>query len=264
MSHRHLRTTALLTLVLGPALSAQADTRDGDVWAGPCDVSHDDADKRAFVVFDRELRAALTKRDAVAMAFLASFPLHVNESDGTSISLENAATLEARFTEIFPDTTMTAILGDKTAGPSCMHDGIMYASGAVWVTLVGAGEGQRFRVTTVNLPPRHAPTAGHIDFVCDASKHRVVVDSVEGGKPRYRAWNKPRSTLETPDMEIKDGVLDVQGTHPCTHSIWTFRKGRAEFGVEEPGCSESTPPEGARGALSVSVAGKAKQHWWCY
>ena len=92
----------------------------------------------------------------------------------------------------------------------------------------------------------------------------VYCGSSLGTKPRYRAWNKPRPTTAAPDLEIKDGVSDMEGTYPCTRSIWTFKKGRAEFEVSSLGCTESTPPKGATGDLTVSTGGKTKQHWWCY
>ena len=65
-------------------------------------------------------------------------------------------------------------------------------------------------------------------------------------------------------MGITGADAKGEGTWPCTHWIWTFKKGRAEFEVSEIGCTESTPPKGAVGQLTVSVAGTVKQEWWCY
>jgi len=149
-----------------------------------------------------------------------------------------------------------------------MHDGIMCVNGNLWVGQVGEGKGLRFRVTTISLPPINAanayPTTPKIEFICDAEKHRVVIDSNASNRSRYRAWNKPHSTTEAPDIEIAGPGANVEGTSPCTHSIWTFKKGRAEFEVSDMGCTESTPPKGAVGQLSVSVGGTVKQKWWCY
>jgi hypothetical protein len=235
------------------------------MWDAPCDIGVDDSGKSDFLLFDGELREALTRRDPVAMSFLAKLPLQVNYSDGSAIAIRNAATLQSHFAEIFPAAVVTAIIERKDGGPTCMHDGVMYARGGVWVGLVGEGEGRRFRVTTVNVPATKAVSqTSQIDFVCDAAKHRVVIDSVGRDKPRYRAWNKPRPTSGAPDLEIKDGNLQVEGTYPCTRSIWTFRKGRASFEVDSLGCTDGTPPKGALGELTVSAGAKATQHWWCY
>jgi len=54
----------------------------------------------AFVAFDRELRAALTGEDKVAMALLVKFPLRIN-SDRGSYSLNDPAALQSRFSEVF-------------------------------------------------------------------------------------------------------------------------------------------------------------------
>jgi hypothetical protein len=192
----------------------------------------------------------------------------VGEGDGSEISLNDAFTLQKRFEEVFPKKLSAAILAEKPEEASCMHDGIMYVNGNLWVGQVGEGKGLRFRVTTISLPPLNAanahPTTPKIEFICDAEKHRVVIDSNASNRSRYRAWNKPHSTTEAPDIEIAGPGANVEGTSPCTHSIWTFKKGRAEFEVSDMGCTESTPPKGAVGQLSVSVGGTVKQKWWCY
>jgi hypothetical protein len=202
------------------------------------------------------------------MAFLVNFPLHVNYGDGTAIAIEDPTTLQTRFAEVFPERIASTLLDRKDGGPSCMHDKIMYASGAVWVDMVGQGKAARFRVVTVNLPgAKVAHTGPRVQYVCDAAKHRIAVDALGVGKPRYRAWNKPRPTTDAPDMEIKDGDERIEGTYPCTRSLWIFRRGRTEFQVVRGlGCfaSETAPPKDATGELSVSVSEKTIQHWWCY
>jgi hypothetical protein len=49
----------------------------------------------SLLAFDRELRLALTKQDAVAMALLVEFPLRTN-ADGGSYSLNDPVALETR------------------------------------------------------------------------------------------------------------------------------------------------------------------------
>lgn len=238
----------------------------GEVLAGRA-PPFTDAEKQQFLAFDHELRAALTKHDPVAMAFLVQFPLRVNMGDGTAISLDGAGTLQKRFEEVFPKQMSAAILAEKPEDVSYMPDGIMYANGNLWADLVGEDNGQRFRIKTLNLPTDAAkahPGTPTLEFICDAEKHRVVIDSSAPGKARYRSWDKPHSLAERPDLELAGGAPEVEGTSPCAHSTWTFKKGRSAFEVSELGCAEASPPKGAVGQLSVSVSGKVKQQWWCY
>ncbi len=100
-------------------------------------------------------------------------------------------------------------------------------------------------------------------FTCNADKHRIIVDS-QAGDIRYRSWNKPRSITETPDMVVAAGKSAVEGTSPCTHSIWTFKRGATTFVLGEIGCTEKQPPEGAVGNLEVLVDGKRRTESWCY
>lgn len=66
-------------LILGAQPAGAGDT----VLGRSCDLAQLGAtDKQAFLAFDRELRVALSERDAAAIALLVSFPLHINESGG--------------------------------------------------------------------------------------------------------------------------------------------------------------------------------------
>ncbi|MGR9046610.1 MAG: hypothetical protein ACU83N_15070 [Gammaproteobacteria bacterium] len=101
------------------------------------------------------------------------------------------------------------------------------------------------------------------DFRCNTSKHTVIVDRLPAGDYRYRVWNKPKSTTQTPDLIVLGGVDTVEGTGPCRHRLWTFNNGAVEYVVSTLGCTESFPPKGAIGQLAVFVGGEFKKSWWC-
>src|SRR5580658_3671217 len=131
-------------------------------------------------------------------------------------------------------------------------------------------KGDRYAVATVNLPEgthsSKTQIAGRVEFVCDADKHRAIVDTEASGAPHYRAWNKPRSLTEKPDMEISKGKKDYEGSGPCAQIIWTFTTGVTKFVVEGPGgCHEDShqPPADTQGRLKVSTPGTPDVSWWC-
>ncbi len=255
MSHR----TSLLLLVSACAGLAQ-NARIG----GSCDLAAVGlADTKAFLRFDRELRDALSRQDPAALALLVRFPLRINDARG-SYSLNEPLALQSHFMEVFPPVVREAVLKAKAENVFCNYGGIMYGDGEVWVGV----SSKRYVVQAINLPGPRGSTTGptpKLRFVCDAEKHRVVIDTDTDNKPRYRAWNKPRPLSEKPDVEISMGSADMQGTGPCAHSVWTFMKGATKYTVEEIGCvPESDEAKDATGTLEVSVGGKQVALWWCY
>lgn len=220
--------------------------------------------KESFLAFDRELRVALSKQDPVAMSLLVYFPLKVNHA-GTTISIEDPATLQARFQEIFPASVRSTVLDQELETVFCNWSGIMYGSGRVWIRALE----QRYALSTINLPDGNdkdrTDTPPRLDFVCNAEDHRVVVDTDSSPNIRYRSWNVPRSVDDTPDVVISSGIKDIQGTGLCAHPVWRFIKGDTEVTVSTGGCypDSSSPPEGATGSLEISVSGQTG-HWWCF
>ncbi len=79
-------------------------------------------DAKSFLDFDRELRAALSKQDAVAMAFLVQFPLRINSETG-KFSLDDPAALQSHFQEVFPAAVRKAILDQKVEEIFCRGRG---------------------------------------------------------------------------------------------------------------------------------------------
>jgi hypothetical protein len=220
-----------------------------------------------FEKFDKELRAALRKQDAVALSFLVKFPLRVNDAGG-SISLNDAAALKTHFQDVFTPAVCKEILDEKNDHVGCNDKGIMYGPGTIWVNATVLG----YAIDVVNrdaAPPYPANSwnGAKINYVCQTQTHRIVVDTVAGGMLRYRSWNKPRSVIDVPDLEITKGVGTFEGTGVCAYPVYTFKNGTAIYQVEGVlGCfgDSNGPPKDATGHLEVTVADKPVTDFWCY
>lgn len=217
-------------------------------------------DVKSFLEFDRDLRSAMSKQDAVAVAFLVKHPLRINDDRG-SFYLDDPASLQSRFQEVFSPRVRTAILKQPVDALFCNSGGVMYGNGVVWVNLIG----KRYAIETIN-GLGSSPATGKIEFICDTDKERIVVDTGAIGEPRYRTWKKPRALTDKPDLEIPKGAQHVEGTGPCAHSTWTFMSGATKFVAEGLGCfgDSNAPPEGARGTFGVSIGENPQISSWCF
>jgi hypothetical protein len=101
------------------------------------------------------------------------------------------------------------------------------------------------------------------EFVCKTTKHTIIVNQLSSGELRYRAWNKPKGIREKPDMLVRGGAETVEGTGPCRYALWSFTNGNVEYLVDTLGCTETVPPAGIIGRLSVYIDGGLKKTWWC-
>jgi hypothetical protein len=261
--------TVSFSLGLALALAAPQAMSGSAVLGASCDLARAGGGRaRDFLAFDRELRGALSRQDAAAMAFLVHFPLHLNHPEGYSTSLDDPAALQALFAQAFPPEVRSAVLNQKPDSIKCDANGIAYGNGEVWVTPLGKDRELRYKVKAVSLPGANREAseqrAPRIVFVCDAEKHHVILDSVDNRTARYRAWNKPRAVTDKPDLELPSGKISWQGTNVCTYAIWQFAKGSTEYVVNSLGCTDGSEPAGAIGNLEVSEGGKLKQKWWCY
>jgi hypothetical protein len=217
---------------------------------------------KAFLAFDADLRAAVTKGDAAALSLLIEYPLRVNEAPGSGFSISDPGALNRHFHEVFPERVIQAVMKRELF---CIQDSIMYGNGDVQVHVMKSG----FGVGTVNVEsPADRKTSQFAPvFVCRTEKHSVLVEQGPGQKVRYRSWNAGHSILGKPDLEIASGKSAAEGTGWCAHSEWTFRNANASYRVSELGCfpDSNTPPEKARGQLSVATDGqKEDTWWWCY
>lgn len=249
-----------------PLATLAQDTRRGD----PCHAMRDDKPVSKtfldFEQFDEELRVALTKQDPVALAFLVTFPLRVNDSGG-SISLNDAAALKTHFQEVFTPAVREEILGNKNDHPGCGIEGIMYARGVIWVNSTERG----YAISSINrdaVPPFNTNNWNKtVQFVCQTETHRIVIDTTASGELRYRSWNRPRSVIELPDLDIPKGEGSFEGTNVCSFPIYTFNNGGASYRVEGGlGCAGESDgmPKDATGRLEVTLAGKKAIGSWCY
>jgi hypothetical protein len=258
-----------LTAVLSSTALLAQDAHRSD----PCNAMPDIGTAAAknfltFDKFDKELRVAITKQDAVALSFLVTFPLRVNDAGGT-ISLVDAAALRTHFQEVFTPAVRKEILSEKNDNVGCNAEGIGYARGVIWVNASERG----YAIWSVNrdsVPPYHEKywRTTKINYICQTQTHRIVVDTVASGVLRYRAWNKPRSVTGAPDLEIAKGDGTFEGTNVCTYPVYTFKNGMVVYRVDGGlGCwgdNEPSPPKGATGRLEVTVVGKPDTTSWCY
>ncbi|MFY9855211.1 MAG: hypothetical protein WAK26_15170 [Terracidiphilus sp.] len=241
-------------------------------WSDPCNAMPEAGTIAAknfltFDKFDKELRVAITRQDALALAFLVRFPLRVNDAGGT-ISLDNAAALKTHFQEVFTPAVRKEILGEKNEEVGCNVEGIGYSLGVIWVNASQQG----YAIWSVNrdaVPPYPSNqwNIPKINYICQTQTHRIVVDTVAGGVLRYRVWHKPRPVTETPDLEIAKGDGTFEGTNVCAVPVYTFKSGAAMYRVEGGlGCfgDSDGPPKDATGRLEVTASGKPATNSWCY
>lgn len=266
MSYRYL----LLTLaLLMPARAAFA----GDTVLGQsCDLKTpfpQVTDKQDFLDFDASLRAALKNGDSSALALLVKFPLDLSDSDGGSIAINNAATLQLKFDLAFPKSVRDAIAKLKPSDLWCNYAQAFYSNDGVQVDIdqVDVGTAKEFRITSIDLVPGSNPLAKadhQPRFICHTPKYRIVVDQTGDSTLRYRAWVKPHAFPDKSDMEIDTGVVDGEGTGPCGHDIWTFKNGKTQYAVSELGCTDGSEPKGSIGSVEISVGDKLIETLWCY
>ena len=228
-----------------------------------CDLGSQGAgETKTFLAFDQELRGALSKQDAGMMALLVKFPLRIND-EGGRYYLDDPASLQARFQEVFPSAIRRVVLDQRPETVFCNYAGIMYGNGALWVTRVD----DRYAIETVNLAETGHIGKGpgyRVEFACQTDKLRVIVDKVKG-MLRYRSWNKPRSLLEKPDTEITNGKGEIQGTGPCAYGIWTFTgTGMKIIVAGIGGCGDDQQPKNAVGTVEVSTKEQPEGTSWCF
>ena len=120
-----------------------------------------------------------------------------------------------------------------------------------------------------NTPrPSHTPTQpqSNAAFLCITKKYTILIDAPsKSDQYRYRSWNKPLNTNQPPSYTLHNGTLDVEGTGSCQSQTYTFTKGNLQITVDDAiNCTESAPPSGAIGNLSVFIGGKLKAHEFCF
>lgn len=216
----------------------------------------------ALLAFGKELRDALTTSDVAHIALLANYPLRIND-EGGSFYIHDAGSLYGHFREIFTPTVRNAILKQQL-DEDCGAYKVVYGFGEAVVNLYELG----YRISSINTST-NAPSkrlVGRVEFVCRTKERRMVVDNeAKDNRPRLRAWNTAKSLTQEPDMELKGGKEEIEGTFPCTHSVWTFKSGATEITLSELGCypDSNQPPGEALGQVAQHT-GKQESWSWCY
>lgn len=253
----------LLGAVCGTSFASIAQTQ---LPADPCKAGDAAKGFLPFDQFDKELRTALARQDATAMALLVRFPLRVNDAGG-AISIDDATALQSHFNEVFTPAVRKEILNSPTDG-SCNAEGIGYGRGVIWVN----GSERGYAIWSVNrdaVPPfsSKAKDVPKLEYVCQTHSHRIVIDTVEGGDLRYRAWRKPRSSTEVPDLSLSSGKERFEGSDVCAVPIYSFKSGDVTYDVATGlGCFSATnkPPDEATGDLTILRKGQTVSHEWCF
>lgn len=253
----------LLTVLLSAPVASQAATPKNDQDRfDPCHVRGKETSPFfGFDQFDRELRAALNKKNAVALSFLVEFPLRVNSPKGT-VFLADAQAIKGHFDEVFTDWVIADILASHDS--DCQHgEEIRYSRGVLWV----GGNSKGYAIKAVNpdaaLPFHRDKVTEKINFVCRTDTHRIAVDTTAKDEIRYRAWKRPRTITDKPDLELVGGDQTWEGTNVCAVPIYIFKRGNTTYRIDAgTGCENA--PVGATGHLLVEVSGETATEAWCY
>lgn len=256
-----------LSAILYVEPNLQSQTKDA---TDPCHARPAGERAKSFLAFDefnKELREAITRQDAVELAFLVTFPLRVNEAGGT-ILLNDVGALKTHFQDVFTPAMRKEILSSDSGESDCGAEGIGYGRGVIWVH----GTDRGYSIWSVNRDAtgpykemyRRLP---RIEFVCQTQTHRIVVDMMAGEVLRYRSWDKPRPVSGTPNIELLKGKDTFEGTNVCAVPIYTFQKGETTYSVEGGlGCfaESDNVPKDATGHLAVTVGERTLTEQWCY
>jgi hypothetical protein len=212
--------------------------------------------KEALVKFLGALKAATSAKDTDAIAKMVIFPLRVYAAHNYVV--RNAAELKRSFSTTFSDEVVKAISAQKPEEIFCRSGGAMIGNGEVWT----GQEGDRVGIMSINSAEF---VRGDV-FTCKTKKHLVIIDKPSNSAAfRYRSWNFPQTTSQTPDMEVANGTEETQGTSPCTSTTYTFRSGKIEYVIDNNvTCVEREPPKGAIGNLSVLINGVEKAQYYCF
>lgn len=257
------------TIVVFAAVSLTTAAAQRSKPLDPCHAMQADGIDEAsnfltFDRFDKELRTAIRQQDTLALAFLVKFPLTVNDAGG-SIAINDAEALKTHFQEVFSPAVRNEILKDPEDDPACNAFGVGYGDGVIWVNATKRG----YAIEVVNrdaIPPIKTDwNAPKVNYICQTKTHRIAVDTMQGGTIRYRAWKKPKTPTESPNLELKNGVMSWEGTNVCSVPVWKFKNGSTTYSVYgRLGCTDGSEPKDVTGRLEISIGGNDTPAQWCY
>lgn len=247
-----------------PTVASAQDKQSASVLGEHCNLTvFGEKDTAKFLAFDRDLRAAIGRRDTAKLALLINFPLRVND-DGGSVFIHDARSLDGEYEKVFPPPIRRAILASTHDTIWCDYSGIAYGVDRLWVDVTDKG----FFLASVNLTSTRKatpPRKRKIDLACHTDALRIVIDRASDDSARYRAWKLTGSLSEKPATEIEKGSGKIEGTGPCAHWEWNFKGAQSQILVMEPGCyGEVEPPHGAQAEIVVTGADGNEKSQWCF
>lgn len=264
-------SAVIVALTLGGMLNPAQSRADSQEDAGPTCAGNEYGaeDRGALAQFDRELRIALKEGDAELAGLLASYPLTVNESGGSTIRIANPQALKQHYDAIFPQAITDAVLNTSPGKVSCMSAGVMYANGALWARPTVSNGHLSFRIDTMNnmgteTAERSTSTEPRLVFVCETEHVRsAVFRSAERGY-RLKVWTRPRSIVDAPDVAIPagDDAEQVEGSGVCAHRIWSFERESVRYSLAELGCGGDSEPARSTGNMTLE-SGPVTRHDQC-
>ncbi len=192
---------AMVLILAGPPTQAQTDD---PTFA----ADYQTADK---------FQQALKANDRESVANLITYPLN---REAPLPPIANAREFLAHWDEYFDDASIRALLDSKAEQYGWR--GIALANGTVWFakghvasifTKTAASE-KTFKSAKQNEGAKLYPTVRAYDkiaFQC-STKTQSIRTQYQGKDLRYFAWKSGASLASKPDLELKGGVYDPQGT----------------------------------------------------
>lgn len=238
---------AMVLILAGPPAHAQAD----DPTYG--------ADYQAAV----KLQQALKANDRDAVAALITYPLN---REAPLPPIANAKDFLAHWDEYFDDANIKALLDSKPEQYGWR--GIALANGTVWFanghvasifTETDAYK-KTFKLARQNDGTKLYPSVrGYtkIAFQC-STKTEILRTQYHGKDLRYFAWKTGALPSTKPDLALKSGVYDPQGTGGNYNLIFKNKGYTYQVEVDHFLCGED-----CNDYLTVSKSGKTLSHQVC-
>lgn len=165
----------------------------------------------------------MKKKDLVALNELISYPL----TRAYPIpSIKDFAELRTRFSEVFDDSLITLITTSdvKKDWSQMGWRGIMLGSGTLWLQDDGTLQSVNYQSKVeaemergLVEEDRNAVHESLKEFtrpglIMETKKFRVRIDEMADGTYRYASWPINSKMSDKPDLILKNGVLDFQGS----------------------------------------------------
>ncbi len=207
----------------------------------------------------KELKTAILSNDRKSVARLVIYPLRTVTLNGKRVSIKSPAEFIARYDELIDDRFKESISGD---GFFCNSYGIAVANGLLWLRYDNGGTSKEqgpLKIASINSSSADKT----LGMECITLKHRILVSKAGTDDYTYQSWRTGSPGDGQPELTIKGGQYDCQGTGSCGICTWTFTSGDYSYQVSDSfGCLIEPPPN-AIGFLEVLKQGKRVSLQWC-